>query len=751
MSQDNTFIPNQENYKPITPFQLFVKSNFPFIENTFEALDNYGLYCKIVEYLNDVIANENTVEDNVTALYNAFVSLNAYVSNYFDNLDVQEEINNKLDNMAESGELQFLLDRQYEALRTETQNSIALLRNETNQSIDEETSERMTQYNQLENQINSVASGSPTGVYATVEALTAANPNHSKIYVVLADGKWYYYNTTSNTWTAGGTYQGTSINKDTPAISELYDYINNFMQSNEDSITVTLNDSTDVYPRIYQPFKKGEYIKIDITDSSNILNPSGNLLVSEENYATTTGFRISNDNKIYQIHEDCKYLRFYISHSNVTEEGSISYTTSRYFFGDGVIDSLRKINNIINPEFEYITFEDIKNKTGNLYKDLSFESGGVNIETVKNLLDIPVTSSQVAYHSQVLKIRKENGELYSNVTFNKDSALQSPTVLLLFNNNYEYIRSYGNNSLPLSLNTDTFANTYYIILISYPTVAPNQSATYPLSTNNIYHVGVDQEFDNFTELLDDLSGNSEEKTIYLHEGTYNLYNEYGGDDYFNNLPELDASAWRQYCKIIPKNTHIIGLGNVVLNFPLPNNSNYNTVFSALNITDTCSVENIKINQTNGRYLIHIENGSTVKFSNISLNNIELNGASYNGISIGTGINEGSVYNLNNIVDNTTNSIGYYVHTNSLKGSFINIDNSIFENSINLQNWANSSGNTKNSKVNINNTYLDKLKIYGTTNIDSVSAYSIKTVGTNDYTIETQYTTNYDLIQKNIIE
>lgn len=110
MSQENNFIPNQENYKPLTPFQLFVKSNFPFIENTFEALDNYGLYCKIVEYLNTVIANENTVESNVGALYDAFVSLNTYVSDYFDNLDVQEEINNKLDDFAEDGTLERIIN-----------------------------------------------------------------------------------------------------------------------------------------------------------------------------------------------------------------------------------------------------------------------------------------------------------------------------------------------------------------------------------------------------------------------------------------------------------------------------------------------------------------------------------------------------------------------------------------------------------------------------------------------------------------
>lgn len=53
--------------------------------------------------------------------------------------------------------------------------------------------------------IQAAASGSPKGVYATVAALTSANPNHNYIYLVTEDGKWYYWGEGS-TWTAGGTY-----------------------------------------------------------------------------------------------------------------------------------------------------------------------------------------------------------------------------------------------------------------------------------------------------------------------------------------------------------------------------------------------------------------------------------------------------------------------------------------------------------------------------------------------------------------
>lgn len=53
-------------------------------------------------------------------------------------------------------------------------------------------------------------SGSPKGTYATLSALQTAFPNGAVgIYVVTADGKWYYWN--GSAWTVGGTYQSTGI------------------------------------------------------------------------------------------------------------------------------------------------------------------------------------------------------------------------------------------------------------------------------------------------------------------------------------------------------------------------------------------------------------------------------------------------------------------------------------------------------------------------------------------------------------
>lgn len=100
---------NNFNYKRLCPFKWFTLQNFPFIEEDFDAITNYQLYCKIVEYLNEVIQNTNKTGEELETLVNSFNALTQYVDNYFENLDIQTEINNKLDEMAESGQLTELI------------------------------------------------------------------------------------------------------------------------------------------------------------------------------------------------------------------------------------------------------------------------------------------------------------------------------------------------------------------------------------------------------------------------------------------------------------------------------------------------------------------------------------------------------------------------------------------------------------------------------------------------------------------
>jgi len=103
---------NEYKYTPIkmTPFKWFVLENFPFIEEDFDSLTPYGLWCKLKEDFDKVANKTNEMGTQVESFTNAFIQLKDYVDNYFKNLDVQEEINNKLDDMAQDGTLQEIIN-----------------------------------------------------------------------------------------------------------------------------------------------------------------------------------------------------------------------------------------------------------------------------------------------------------------------------------------------------------------------------------------------------------------------------------------------------------------------------------------------------------------------------------------------------------------------------------------------------------------------------------------------------------------
>jgi hypothetical protein len=63
------------------------------------------LLCKVVDYLNKTMHDVDTLHTDVVQLHAAYIQLQQYVNTYFENLDIQPEIDKKLDEMAESGAL----------------------------------------------------------------------------------------------------------------------------------------------------------------------------------------------------------------------------------------------------------------------------------------------------------------------------------------------------------------------------------------------------------------------------------------------------------------------------------------------------------------------------------------------------------------------------------------------------------------------------------------------------------------------
>ena len=113
------------NYTKLTPFKLFVLENFPFIEADFDALTEWQLFCKIGNEINKIIDSTNSLGTQV-------VSLTDYVSNYFENLNVQDEINNKLNEMAEDGTLAEIIAQYVNVQSVLAFNNVAELKNANN-------------------------------------------------------------------------------------------------------------------------------------------------------------------------------------------------------------------------------------------------------------------------------------------------------------------------------------------------------------------------------------------------------------------------------------------------------------------------------------------------------------------------------------------------------------------------------------------------------------------------------------------
>ena len=113
MATQNQKFPNNPQIEVIKSSKtgLFTNYIFKAIPLAFdESLSYYECLCGLLNYLkNVIIPTVNNNADAVTELQTLYEELRSYVKNYFDNLDVQEEINNKLDEMVEEGTIQKII------------------------------------------------------------------------------------------------------------------------------------------------------------------------------------------------------------------------------------------------------------------------------------------------------------------------------------------------------------------------------------------------------------------------------------------------------------------------------------------------------------------------------------------------------------------------------------------------------------------------------------------------------------------
>lgn len=106
-------LPNNPTNIPkagVPAFVYFCQKVLPAVFD--DSLSYYENLCKLTNKINEVITTQNTQVDAIVELQDLYVQLKDYVDNYFTNLDVQNEINNKLDQMATDGTLDNIINQE---------------------------------------------------------------------------------------------------------------------------------------------------------------------------------------------------------------------------------------------------------------------------------------------------------------------------------------------------------------------------------------------------------------------------------------------------------------------------------------------------------------------------------------------------------------------------------------------------------------------------------------------------------------
>ena len=194
----------------VPAFVRFVASTIPMVFD--DSMSYYEALANLVHYIQDtvdVVNNNATVTEEYIQLTK---DLKEYMDHYFDNLNVQNEINTKLDSMAEDGQLSEVFSEyfaDYVNPQIEAQNR---------------------RISDVEDRVNSAVSGQPKVVSSTSQM-----SDHNQIYVNTTDNKWYYWN--GSAWAIGGSYPASSIGNGSVSLGSLTNQLAEDIYQSETDIT----------------------------------------------------------------------------------------------------------------------------------------------------------------------------------------------------------------------------------------------------------------------------------------------------------------------------------------------------------------------------------------------------------------------------------------------------------------------------------------------------------------------------------
>lgn len=169
----NSEINTQINVLP--PFKYFCSTIGELPSSYLESMTYYETVVWLCNYLKEtIIPTVNNTGSAVTELQDLYIELENYVNTYFDNLNVQEEINNKLDQMASDGTLTNLISNYVE----EYINPLLINMNSRINTNTQNISENAFNINTQKERIDAIASlpaGSTSGDAEIIDARIGSN------------------------------------------------------------------------------------------------------------------------------------------------------------------------------------------------------------------------------------------------------------------------------------------------------------------------------------------------------------------------------------------------------------------------------------------------------------------------------------------------------------------------------------------------------------------------------------------------
>lgn len=108
---------NNNTYKALYPFRAWVQQTLPSIYD--DSLSYTDLLAKMLSYMNELITNNNLLQDDMKKAFD-------YINNYFLDLNIQGNIDKKLDEMAKDGTLDKIINNNlFKNLETNINNLIS--------------------------------------------------------------------------------------------------------------------------------------------------------------------------------------------------------------------------------------------------------------------------------------------------------------------------------------------------------------------------------------------------------------------------------------------------------------------------------------------------------------------------------------------------------------------------------------------------------------------------------------------------